>query len=131
MICPACEHEIPGGSTFCPPCRERGQKAAGGPTRQVVARVRPVSPAVGADNDPRERSFLIIACLFSAGALAVPRLMRSKAFGPVGKGVLGTVAVVQTALAVAVILAMVFRGPELFGWIYDQVQEHQMRARHY
>jgi hypothetical protein len=102
MKCPACGSEILPGATFCALCRERGRP---------VARV--VVPGISADNDPRERFFLIVACLLSAGALAVPRLRRSRAFGPVGKVVLGTLAVLQTTLCVVIVLALIVKGPWL------------------
>lgn len=124
MTCPACGHELAPAATFCPPCRERGQRAAAaGPTAisgPIVATVRPVAPPrVHADDDPRERFFLIVACLLSAGALAIPRLRRSKAFGPTGKLVLGTLAVLQTALCVAIIASL----PWTFPWLMRTMAE--------
>jgi len=64
-------------------------------------------------SDKNERMFLILACLVSAGPLAIPRLMRSKAFGPTGKTVLLVCAIVQTILVVAIIVYFCIEGPGL------------------
>jgi hypothetical protein len=110
--CPACNTELTAGMTYCPTCRARGAAAAA---------VRPVSPPPP-PTDRNERLFLVVACLLSAGVLAVPRLLRSKAFGPVGKTVLGVAATVNTAAAVALLVLACWKGPQL---IMDWVRHMQ------
>ena len=109
MNCPACNTEIQPGQTFCPTCRARG---GGPPFAQPVARpvVSPVAPPPVA-NDKHERLFLVLACLLSAGALAIPRLMKSKAFGPTGKLVLGVGAFVNPVAALGLLVWCIVYGP--------------------
>lgn len=113
MECPACRTVIAPGQTFCPTCRARG----GGPpmaTPVDVPLARRVTAPAPPVTDKNERMFLIIACLLSAGALAIPRLLRSKAFGPVGKTVLGLGAAFNTIGAFGLIVFLILRGPALF-----------------
>ncbi len=56
---------------------------------------------------------MILACVLAAGPLAIPRLLRSTAFGRTGKTVLTVIAVVQTILVVAIIVVLCVEGP---GW---------------
>jgi hypothetical protein len=63
--------------------------------------------------DRHERLFLVIACVVAAGALAIPRLLRSKAFGPFGKTVLGVCAALNTTVALGCIVFLAVNGPNL------------------
>jgi hypothetical protein len=111
MRCPSCGTEIAAGQTFCPTCRARGSLPA----------ARPVAPppALPSFADRHERLFLVLACLLAAGPLAIPRLLRSKAFGRVGKAVLTTLALLQTALVVALLVFAVVEAPALWQGYQD------------
>jgi hypothetical protein len=123
LNCPACGHELPPAATFCAACRARGGASAS------PVQVRPISPGVTADNDPRERFFLIVACLFSAGPLAIPRLRKSKAFGPVGKLVLGGLAILQWVVIAALVVALFVYWRELMDWWLQLVRGELPRHR--
>jgi hypothetical protein len=110
MLCPACGKELAPDATFCPDCRIRGSAPLATPVGTPV--LPPPTPRPPAP-DRHERFFLIVACLVSAGALAIPRLRRSKAFGPTGKAVLGTLAALQTIGAVVLIAFFWIKGPAL------------------
>jgi hypothetical protein len=120
MKCPACQSEIAPGLTFCPSCRGRGAASPPAPTP-----ARPVAPS----EDRHERLWLILACLFAAGPLAIPRLQRSKAFGPTGKMVLTVLAVLQTILVVAIIVGALVEGPALMRRYMDWVSSSSRRYR--
>ena len=118
MNCPACQTEIAPGQTFCPTCRARGSPPfATQVVTPVAKRIAPppdAHPAPAPErSDKNERLFLVVSCLLAAGALTIPRLMRSRAFGPTGKLVLGVGAFVNTAGALAIIVYLVVKGPEL------------------
>lgn len=81
--------------------------------------------------DRHERLFLIFACVFAAGALAIPRLRRSQAFSPRAKVVLGTLAVLQTLAAFAFVGVLVWKGPELFSWWMAYVRRESARQRRF
>ncbi len=83
--------------------------------------------------DPRDRSerlFLVIACVFAAGALAVPRLRKSNAFTAREKTVLAALAFLQTALAVALVAVLVWKGPALYRvwWRYVEQRSRELRG---
>src|SRR6185295_10546758 len=108
MNCPACAAEISPGDTFCKACR------ASGSARQAAP-------------DPHERFYLVVACVFSLGALAIPRLLKSRAFGPKMKVFLAVVAALQSALAAAFLLFLAIKGPALFA----EWQRYIQRTRGY
>jgi|SRR5581483_2241156 len=105
MECPVCKTAIAAGATYCPTCRARGAAASAAPV------AKPVSPPPAVDR--HEKLFLVLACTVSAGALALPKLLRSKAFGPTGKTLLGGCAVLNTTAAIALLVFLVLKGPEL------------------
>lgn len=90
--CPTCGLGLPAGLSFCPRCR-------------AAAEGRPYDPG---ELDRHERSYVLSLVLLSLGALAVPRLLKSPAFGPGHKAALALLGVTQTLAALA--LAWAFFG---------------------
>lgn len=84
--CPACALAVPSGFVYCPRCR---------------------AAAEGRDYDPQEvdsheRHYVVSLVVLSLGALALPRLLRSKAFSAAEKAGLGLVGILNTAGVVVV-----------------------------
>ncbi|HZV00123.1 MAG TPA: zinc ribbon domain-containing protein [Planctomycetota bacterium] len=128
MNCPACGTELAAGATFCPACRARGVPPVAAPV-PLPPLASKVTPPV-TENDPRERLFLILACVVSAGALAVPRLRRSRAFGPRGKWILGTFAVLQTTIAVAILVLTCVYARSIMSWYMGWLQDKSRIVLH-
>ncbi len=82
--CPTCDLSVSEGLTFCPRCR-------------ASAEGRPYDPT---EADGHERQYVISLVVLSLGVLALPRLLRSPAFSPGGKLVVGLLGVLNTTLAV-------------------------------
>ena len=69
LHCPTCELEVPDGLPFCPRCRARAEG-------------RELDPH---EVDRHERAYVLSLVGLSLGVLAIPRALRSRAFGPLGK----------------------------------------------
>lgn len=82
--CPTCDLDVPEGLSFCPRCR-------------AAAEGRPYDPD---DADRHERQYVISLVVLSLGVFAVPRLLRSPAFSPAGKLVVGLLGALNTTCAV-------------------------------
>jgi hypothetical protein len=82
----------------------------------------PTARLVAPPDDRHERLYLILACVLAAGPLAIPRLRRSTAFGPTGKTVLTVIAIVQTILVVAIVVALCVEAPRWLRWYMHRIQ---------
>lgn len=81
--CPTCDLSVPEGLSFCPRCR-------------AAAEGRPYDPD---EADRHERQYVISLVVLSLGVVALPRLLRSPAFSPLGKLVVGLLGVLNTTFA--------------------------------
>lgn len=99
IACPTCELELPDGLTFCPRCR-------------AAAEGRPFDPG---EVDRHERAYVLSLVALSLGALAIPRALQSRAFGPAGKLGLTLIGLVNTGGVVVICWLLLTRW--LPGWI--------------
>lgn len=84
--CPTCELSVSEGLAFCPRCR-------------AAAEGRPYDPDEG---DRHERQYVLSLVILSLGALAIPRLLRSRAFSPGAKLLVALLGLANTGAVVGI-----------------------------
>ena len=84
--CPSCGLAVPGGLSYCPRCR-------------AACEGREYDPN---EADAHERSYVISLVVLSLGAVAIPRLLRSPAFSPLGKACLTLLGLLNTGAVVGI-----------------------------
>lgn len=107
FACPTCALEVPEGFSYCPRCR-------------AVAEGRAYDPN---ELDRHERQYVLALVVFSLGALAIPRLMRSRAFSPLGKLAVALLGIFNTGAVVAIVYYV------LWYWLPDHVATLQRTFR--
>lgn len=99
VACPTCELDVPDGLSFCPQCRAKAEGRAFDP----------------GEVDRHERAYVLSLVGLTLGALAIPRALKSRAFGPIGKLLLVMLGLGNTGGVVVIVYLLMTRW--LPGWI--------------